>query len=131
MKFKKYLKNGNLEKIQNEPDIELLGDEESSEGQNDGETELTEKTGFYDNNDNNINNVKVNKGKKINLEKGDEINNNIGSDHEENNVEGDNNEQENKTQNEENDGDNIVSGENNEGSNSGGNRSSISREVDE
>ena len=55
VKIKKYLKCGDLEKIQNEPDIEILGDEESSKnsGQIDGETQLTEKTGFFDNNENN------------------------------------------------------------------------------
>ena len=131
VKFKKYLKSGNLEKIQNEPDIEILGDQDTSElsDQNDGDTELTEKTGFYDNNDNNIKNVKLNKNNKNNVGTGDEIENvdqNVGSENEEMG----NNEQEKKSFNEENDGDNIVgiNKENNEGSNTGDANSSISHE---
>lgn len=87
VKLKKYLKNGNLDKIQNEPEIELQGDEDSSEvtGQIDGETQMTEKTGYDENNDNNINNVMLNKN-------GD-INNNL-SHHEENNDEVKNSEKE-------------------------------------
>ena len=145
VKLKKYLKNGNLDKIQNEPEIELQGDEDSSEvtGQIDGETQMTEKTGYDENNDNNINNVMLNKN-------GD-INNNL-SHHEENNDEVKNSEKEpndifvdnedeneehhdkeEKSQNEENDGngDNIVSGENNEISNSIENKTSSSREADD
>ena len=121
VKFKKYLKSGNLEKIQNEPDIELLGDQDSSEltEQNDGETELTEKTGFYDNNDNNINNVGT----------GDEMEN-IDQDLNSENEEGENNDQDEKSLNEENEGDNIVglNKENNEVSNSGEGPSIISHE---
>ena len=131
VKFKKYLKSGNLEKIQNEPDIEILGDQDTSElsDQNDGDTELTEKTGFYDNNDNNIKNVKLNKNNKNNVGTGDEIENvdqNVNSENEEMG----NNEQEKKSFNEENDGDNIVgiNKENNEGSNTGDANSSISHE---
>ena len=131
VKFKKYLKSGNLEKIQNEPDIEIMGDEESSEitGQNDGETELTEKTGFDD--DNNINNVKINKNKKNNIDSGDDISNNSGSDKDnEQDNEGEDNEQE-EVNNEKNDGNNNVNIENNEGSNTAENKSSISYEEDE
>ena len=131
VKFKKYLKSGNLEKIQNEPDIEIMGDEESSEitGQNDGETELTEKTGFDD--DNNINNVKINKNKKNNIDSGDDISNNSGSDKDnEQDNEGEDNEQE-EVNNEKNDGNNNVNIENNEGSNTAENKSSISQEEDE
>ena len=131
VKFKKYLKSGNLEKIQNEPDIEIMGDEESSEitGQNDGETELTEKTGFDD--DNNINNVKINKNKKNNIDSGDDISNNSGSDKDnEQDNEGEDNEQE-EVNNEKIDGNNNVNIENNEGSNTAENKSSISHEEDE
>lgn len=131
VKFKKYLKSGNLEKIQNEPDVEILGDQDTSElsDQNDGDTELTEKTGFYDNNDNNIKNVKLNKNNKNNVGTGEEIENvdqNVNSENEEMG----NNEQEKKSFNEENDGDNIVgiNKENNEGSNTGDANSSISHE---
>ena len=121
VKFKKYLKSGNLEKIQNEPDIEILGDEESSEnsGQIDGETQLTEKTGFYDNNDNNLNNVKLNNNKKDGED-------NLGNENGNEDGNGENNEPEN----EEVDGDNIVSGENNEGLNTIENKSSVSHEED-
>ena len=121
VKFKKYLKSGNLEKIQNEPDIEILGDEESSEnsGQIDGETQLTEKTGFYDNNDNNLNNVKLNNNKKDGED-------NLGNENGNEDGNGENNEPEN----EEVDGDNIVSGENNEGPNTIENKSSVSHEED-
>ena len=128
VKFKKYLKSGNLEKIQNEPDIELLGDQDSSEltEQNDGETELTEKTGFYDNNDNNINNIRLNKN---NVGTGDEMEN-IDQDLNSENEEGENNDQDEKSLNEENEGDNIVglNKENNEVSNSGEGPSIISHE---
>ena len=62
-KFKKYLKSGDLEKIQNESEIELKGDEESSDiiGSNEGGINSTAKTGFYENKENDINNIKVNK----------------------------------------------------------------------
>ena len=62
-KFKKYLKSGELEKIQNESEIELKGDEESSDimGSNEGGINSTAKTGFYENKENDINNIKVNK----------------------------------------------------------------------
>ena len=122
VKFKKYLKSGNLEKIQNEPEIEILGDEDSETGQNDGETILTEKTGFDENND--INNVRVNKSKKTNAGTGDEIVPNEG-----NNEDEENNDLEEKSHND--DGDNIFSRENNEGSNTGEVRSSISHEEEE
>ena len=64
-RFKKYLKNGNLKKIQNEPDIKIMEDDDNIDiyEQNDEEKELTEKTGFDENKDNNINNVKLNKNK--------------------------------------------------------------------
>ena len=124
VKFKKYLKSGNLEKIQNEPDIEILGDDEDSDiEQNDGETELTEKTGFDEGGD--INNVKVNKNKKLSEETGEEIGNEQNSEDEENN------EHELKSHND--DGDNIVNGENNEVLNTGEAgevRSSISHEEE-
>lgn len=131
VKFKKYLKSGNLEKIQNEPDIEILGDQDSSElsEHNDGETELTEKTGFYDNNDNNIKNVKLNKNSKNNVGTGEDMEN-VDQDVNSENEEIGNNEQEEKSFNEDNDGDNIVgiNKENNEGSNTGDAHSSISHE---
>ena len=128
VKFKKYLKSGNLEKIKNEPDIEILGDEDSSEisRQNDGDTDLTEKTGFDENNDNNINNVKLNKNKKINDGTSEESGNGQDNENEDNNEQ----EQEEKSHNEEVDGDNIVSKDNNEVSNSGQSRSIISNEED-
>ena len=133
VKFKKYLKNGNLEKIQNEPEIEILGDEESSDmtGQNDGDTEMTEKTGFYDNNDNNINNVKLNKSKKESIGIGDEDINNDKIDHNEEGEE-ENNEhnQEEKNPTEENDGDDIVNKENNEVSHNGEEGENINPEED-
>ena len=53
-KFKKYLKNGEFDKINNEPDIEIKGDEESSDltGVNEGIGDSTAKTGFYENKEN-------------------------------------------------------------------------------
>ena len=137
VKFKKYLKTGNLEKIQNEPEVEILGDKESSDitGQNDGDTEMTEKTAFYENNDNNINNVKLNKSKKVSIGIGDE---NINSDKMDDDIEEgeeENNEQEHeheeKSHNEENDGDNIVNKENNEQSNNGEEHSNVSPEEED
>ena len=133
VKFKKYLKSGNLEKIQNEPDIEILGDEESSDmtGQNDGDTEMTEKTGFYDNNDNNINNVKLNKSKKESIGIGDEdINNDKLDDNEEGEEENNEHNQEEKNLTEENDGDDIVNKENNEVSHNGEEGENINPEED-
>ena len=61
-KFKKYLKNGEFDKINNEPDIEIKGDEDSSyiTGTNEGRPDSTAKTEFYENKENNINNIKVN-----------------------------------------------------------------------
>ena len=61
-KFKKYLKNGEFDKIHNEPEIEIKGDEDDTdlEGTNDGMKDSTAKTGFYENKENNMNNVKVN-----------------------------------------------------------------------
>ena len=134
VKFKKYLKNGNLEKIQNEPDIEILGDEESSDmtGQNDGDTEMTEKTGFYDNNDNNINNVKLNKSKKESIGIGDEdINNDKLDDNEEGEEENNEHNQEEKNLTEENDGDDIVNKENNEVSHNGEEGGNINPEEED
>ena len=60
-KFKKYLKNGEFDKILNEPEIEIKGDEDDTEleGSNDGVKDSTAKTGFYENKENNMNNVKV------------------------------------------------------------------------
>ena len=60
--FKKYLKNGEFDKIQNEPEIEIKGDGDDSEisGANEGVNDSTAKTGFYENKDNNMNNIKVN-----------------------------------------------------------------------
>ena len=125
VKFKQYLKNGNIEKIQNEPDIDISEDEESSEiiGENDEKSEVTEKTGFEENNDNNINNVIVNNNKTISMETGDDINNNLGSDK---NKEEDNNEinEQLEANNEKIEGDNIVNKKNSESSN-------ISPEEDE
>ena len=134
VKFKKYLKNGNLEKIQNEPDIEILGDEESSDmtGQNDGDTEMTEKTGFYDNNDNNLNNVKLNKSKKESIGIGDEdINNDKLDDNEEGEEENNEHNQEEKNLTEENDGDDIVNKENNEVSHNGEEGENINPEEED
>ena len=143
IKIRKYLKNGELEKIQNEPEIELQGDEESSEmtGQNEGESDLTEKTGFYENNDNNLEKVKLNKNDNINNSENnnDENDNEIKSgENEPNDVFIDNeddekekNENGEKSNNEENEGDNIVSGDNNEASKTGENKSSISHEEDD
>ena len=61
-KFKKYLKNGEFDKIHNEPEIEIKGEEDDTdlEGTNDGMKDSTAKTGFYENKENNMNNVKVN-----------------------------------------------------------------------
>ena len=61
-KFKKYLKSGEFDKIHNEPEIEIKGDEDDTdlEGTNDGMKDSTAKTGFYENKENNMNNVKVN-----------------------------------------------------------------------
>ena len=61
-KLKKYLKNGEFDKIHNEPEIEIKGDEDDTEleGSNDGMKDSTAKTGFYENKENNMNNVKVN-----------------------------------------------------------------------
>ena len=61
IKFKKYLKNGEFDKIHNEPEIEIKGDEDDTEleGSNEGVKDSTAKTGFYENKENNINNVKV------------------------------------------------------------------------
>ena len=137
LKLKKYLKDGELEKIQNEPEIEIQGDEETSEisGQNDEVTDLTEKTGFYENNDNNINNIKLHKNNIIDNNNEDETENdgkernNIFIDNEED--EGENNEHEEKSNIGENEGDNIVSGDNNEDSNSVENRSITSGDDDD
>jgi len=144
VKLKKYLKNGNLDKIQNEPEIELQGDEDSSEmtGQIDGETQMTEKTGYDENNDNNINNVMLNKNGDINnnLSHNEGNTDEVKSDEKEPNDifvdnedgDGEHHDKE-KSQNEENDGngDNIVSGDNNEITNSVENKTSSSHEEDE
>jgi hypothetical protein len=145
VKLKKYLKNGNLDKIQNEPEIELQGDEDSSEmtGQIDGETQMTEKTGYDENNDNNINNVMLNKNGDIN----NNLSNNEGNNDEVKNSEkepndifvdnedenGEHLDKEEKSQNDENDGngDNIVSGENNEISNTIENKTSSAPDEDD
>ena len=104
-KFKKYLKNGEFDKINNEPDIEIKGDEESSDltGVNEGIGDSTAKTGFYENKENNLNNVKVNND--IKNDKGD---------NEENNEEKE--ETDNEEGNEEQEDNNIVM-VNNEGTN--------------
>ena len=63
-KFRKYLKSGEFDKINNEPEIEIKQDEETSEvGESNegGGIDSTAKTGFYENKDNNMNNIKVNK----------------------------------------------------------------------
>lgn len=144
VKLKKYLKNGNLDKIQNEPEIELQGDEDSSEmtGQIDGETQMTEKTGYDENNDNNINNVMLNKNGDINnnLSHNEGNTDEVKSDEKEPNDifvdnedgDGEHHDKE-KSQNEENDGngDNIVSRDNNEITNSVENKTSSSHEEDE
>ena len=142
IKIRKYLKNGDLEKIQNEPEIELQRDEENSEmtGPHDVESYLTEKTEFSENNVNNLNNVKVDKNNNTNNSE----NNNYKSDDEIKNGKNEANgifidnedekkeikENNEKSNNEENDGDNILSA-NNEVSNSGENKSSISPEEDD
>ena len=71
--FKKYLKNGEFDKIQNEPEIEIKNDGEDSDisGANEGVVDSTAKTGFYENKDNNMNNVKVNKEVKDDEDNGE------------------------------------------------------------
>ena len=69
--FKKYLKNGEFDKIQNEPEIEIKNDEDSESGANGGVDESTAKTGFYENKENNMNNVKVNKEVKDDEDNGE------------------------------------------------------------
>ena len=75
-KFRKYLKNGEFDKINNEPEIEIKADEESSDltGLNEIIVDSTAKTGFYENKENNLNNVKVNN--EIKNDKGDNEENN-------------------------------------------------------
>ena len=104
-KFKKYLKNGEFDKINNEPEIEIKKDEDCSDitGINEGGVESTAKTGFYENKENNLNNVKVN----------NELKNDKG-DNEENNEEKE--EADNEEGNEEQEDNNIVM-VNNEGTN--------------
>ena len=78
-KFKKYLKNGEFDKILNEPEIEIKGDEDDTEleGSNEGIKESTAKTGFYENKENNINNVKVeNNNNETNEEQEEDEDNN-------------------------------------------------------
>ena len=74
-KFKKYLKAGEFDKINNEPDIKVEEDEESNEisGQRDGAVDSTAKTGFYENKENNLNNIQINKD--LRDDKGNEENN--------------------------------------------------------
>ena len=69
--FKKYLKNGEFDKIQNEPEIEIKNDEDSESGASGGVDESTAKTGFYENKENNMNNVKVNKEVKDDEDNGE------------------------------------------------------------
>ena len=69
--FKKYLKNGEFDKIQNEPEIEIKNDEDSESGANGDVDESTAKTGFYENKENNMNNVKVNKEVKDDEDNGE------------------------------------------------------------
>jgi len=79
IKFKKYLKNGEFDKIHNEPEIEIKGDEDDTEleGSNEGIKESTAKTGFYENKENNINNVKVeNNNNETNEEQEEDEDNN-------------------------------------------------------
>ena len=90
-KFKKYLKNGEFDKINNEPDIEIKGDEESSDltGVNEGIGDSTAKTGFYENKENNLNNVKVNNENKN--DKGENTDNNEEKEKNDNNEDNENN----------------------------------------
>ena len=75
---------------------------------------MTEKTGFYDNNDNNLNNVKLNKSKKESIGIVEEDINNVKiDDNEEGEEENNEHNQEEKNPTEENDVDDIVNKENN------------------
>ena len=79
IKFKKYLKNGEFDKIHNEPEIEIKGDEDDTEleGSNEGVKDSTAKTGFYENKENNINNVKIeNNNNETNEEQEEDEDNN-------------------------------------------------------
>ena len=86
-KFKKYLKAGEFDKINNEPDIKVEEDEESNEisGQRDGAVDSTAKTGFYENKENNLNNIQINKD--LRDDKGNEENNEEKEEKDENNNE--------------------------------------------
>ena len=92
-KFRKYLKSGEFDKINNEPEIEIKQDEETNdlaESNEDGLGDSTAKTGFYENKENNINNIKVNKDEKNNEENNEENEDNnhdeANEDQEKNNV---------------------------------------------
>ena len=92
-KFRKYLKSGEFDKINNEPEIEIKQDEETNdlaESNEDGLGDSTAKTGFYENKENNINNIKVNKEEKNNEENNEENEDNnhdeANEDQEKNNV---------------------------------------------
>ena len=115
VKFKKYLKAGNLNKIKNEPEIQIQSDEitESSNLIEDGE--VTAKTEFYENNDNDLNEVAIKK-KNIsvhNSDSGSGSNTDNDNDNDDNNniIEKDaannqNNSESNSVDNGENSGDN-------------------------
>ena len=88
-KFKKYLKNGEFDKIHNEPEIEIKGDEDDTEneGSNEAPVESTAKTGFYDNKENNLNNIKVKNNNETNEEQEENDDNNPKDDDTDNNKE--------------------------------------------
>ena len=88
-KFKKYLKNGEFDKIHNEPEIEIKGDEDDTEneGSNEAPVESTAKTGFYDNKENNLNNIKVKNNNETNEEQEENDDNNPKDDDKDNNKE--------------------------------------------
>ena len=88
-KFKKYLKNGEFVKIHNEPEIEIKGDEDDTEneGSNEAPVESTAKTGFYDNKENNLNNIKVKNNNETNEEQEENDDNNPKDDDTDNNKE--------------------------------------------
>ena len=88
-KFKKYLKNGEFVKIHNEPEIEIKGDEDDTEneGSNEATVESTAKTGFYDNKENNLNNIKVKNNNETNEEQEENDDNNPKDDDTDNNKE--------------------------------------------
>ena len=61
VRLKKYLKAGNLNKIKNEPEIQIQGDEPTDSSKLIEDGEVTAKTEFYENNDNDLNEVAIKK----------------------------------------------------------------------